>query len=229
MPKPRAALSSRLSRSGPFTPDAVNRQLKRIGWRAGFGFPLHVHMLRHGCGYALANAGHDTRAIQDWLGHRSIQHTVRYTELAPTRFKGLLAGLALFRRVVGSVKGRSRKTKAHLLPVRKSDVGGTWLVDDTGLGFLLDVREGAGRGRAARRLLAGRPAGRRDKSAAVATSSTLRKGRARASREEHCREEHCRQDRRQFHDCARLYYSLVPLIGRTANDKACRDRMKRQK
>src|SRR5262249_2385609 len=41
----------------------------------------------HGCGYALANAGHDTRAIQDWLGHRSIQHTVRYTELAPTRFK----------------------------------------------------------------------------------------------------------------------------------------------
>jgi site-specific recombinase XerC len=44
-------------------------------------------LLRHGCGYALANAGHDTRAIQDWLGHRSIQHTVRYTELAPTRFK----------------------------------------------------------------------------------------------------------------------------------------------
>jgi site-specific recombinase XerD len=43
--------------------------------------------LRHGCGYALANAGHDTRAIQDWLGHRSIQHTVRYTELAPTRFR----------------------------------------------------------------------------------------------------------------------------------------------
>jgi site-specific recombinase XerD len=48
---------------------------------------VHAHMLRHGCGYALANAGHDTRAIQDRLGHRSIQHTVRYTELAPTRFK----------------------------------------------------------------------------------------------------------------------------------------------
>src|SRR6202035_3602995 len=45
------------------------------------------YMLRHGCGYALANAGHDTRAIQDWLGHRSIQHTVRYTEFAPTRLK----------------------------------------------------------------------------------------------------------------------------------------------
>jgi site-specific recombinase XerD len=50
-------------------------------------FQVHAHMLRHGCGYALANAGHDTRAIQDWLGHRSIQHTVRYTELSPTRFK----------------------------------------------------------------------------------------------------------------------------------------------
>jgi len=74
-------------RGGPFTPDAVNRLIKRIGERAGFAFPVHAHMLRHGCGYALANAGHDTRAIQDWLGHRSIQHTVRYTELAPTRFK----------------------------------------------------------------------------------------------------------------------------------------------
>jgi len=74
-------------RGRPFTPDAVNRQLKRIGEHAGFAFPVHAHMLRHGCGYALANAGHDTRAIQDWLGHRSIQHTVRYTELAPTRFK----------------------------------------------------------------------------------------------------------------------------------------------
>jgi site-specific recombinase XerD len=44
-------------------------------------------MLRHGCGYVLANAGHDTRSIQDWLGHRSIQHTVRHTELSPTRFR----------------------------------------------------------------------------------------------------------------------------------------------
>jgi integrase len=40
-------------------------------------------MLRYGCGYALANAGHDTRAIQAWMRHKNIQHTVRYTELAP--------------------------------------------------------------------------------------------------------------------------------------------------
>jgi type 1 fimbriae regulatory protein FimB/type 1 fimbriae regulatory protein FimE len=44
-------------------------------------------MLRHACGYALANAGHDTRRIQSWMGHKSIQNTVRYTELAPDRFK----------------------------------------------------------------------------------------------------------------------------------------------
>jgi type 1 fimbriae regulatory protein FimB/type 1 fimbriae regulatory protein FimE len=74
-------------RGGPFTPDAVNRLVKTIGKRAKLGFSVHAHMLRHACGFALANAGHDTRAIQDWLGHRSIQHTVRYTELSPTRFK----------------------------------------------------------------------------------------------------------------------------------------------
>jgi site-specific recombinase XerD len=75
-------------RGGAFTTDAINRQLKRIAAHAGFADgAVHFHMLRHACGYALANAGHDTRAIQDWLGHRSIQHTVRYTELSPTRFK----------------------------------------------------------------------------------------------------------------------------------------------
>jgi integrase len=74
-------------RGGPFTTDAVNRLIKGIGKRAKLPFSVHAHTLRHACGFALANAGHDTRAIQDWLGHRSIQHTVRYTELAPTRFK----------------------------------------------------------------------------------------------------------------------------------------------
>ena len=73
-------------RGGQFTADAINRQVKTIGARAGLPFPVHTHMLRHGCGYALANAGHDTRAIQAWLGHANIQHTVRYTELAPQRF-----------------------------------------------------------------------------------------------------------------------------------------------
>ena len=74
-------------RGGPFTPDAVNRLIKRIGERADFPFQVHAHMLRHGCGYALANAGHDTRRIQDWLGHKSIQHTTRYTALSAAPFR----------------------------------------------------------------------------------------------------------------------------------------------
>jgi type 1 fimbriae regulatory protein FimB/type 1 fimbriae regulatory protein FimE len=45
-------------------------------------------MLRHACGFKLANQGVDTRSLQSYLGHKNIQHTVRYTELAPTRFKG---------------------------------------------------------------------------------------------------------------------------------------------
>ena len=79
-------------RGGPFTPDAVSRLIKRVGSRAGFPFQVHAHMLRHACGYALANKGHDTRAIQDWLGHRSIQHTARYTELSRERFKNFWRG-----------------------------------------------------------------------------------------------------------------------------------------
>jgi len=74
-------------RGGPFTTDAINLLVKIIGKRSGLPFSVHVHMLRHACGYALANAGHDTRRIQSWLGHRSIQHTVRYTELSSAPFK----------------------------------------------------------------------------------------------------------------------------------------------
>jgi site-specific recombinase XerD len=74
-------------RDGPMTPKAFHALFGRIGARAKMQFPIHPHMLRHGCGYALANAGHDTRALQAWLGHKNIQHTVRYTELAPHRFK----------------------------------------------------------------------------------------------------------------------------------------------
>jgi integrase len=70
----------------PFTPDAINRLVKIIGKRAGLP-TVHFHMLRHSCGYKLAGDGIDTRAIQDWLGHVSIQHTVVYTALSTTRFK----------------------------------------------------------------------------------------------------------------------------------------------
>jgi type 1 fimbriae regulatory protein FimB/type 1 fimbriae regulatory protein FimE len=61
--------------------------LERAADAAGIVIKVHPHMLRHACGFALANAGQDTRALQAYLGHKNIQHTVRYTELAPTRFK----------------------------------------------------------------------------------------------------------------------------------------------
>jgi type 1 fimbriae regulatory protein FimB/type 1 fimbriae regulatory protein FimE len=60
----------------------------RAGRIAGIPFRVHPHMLRHACGYKLANDGQDPRAIQAYLGHRNINHTVRYTELSPERFRG---------------------------------------------------------------------------------------------------------------------------------------------
>ena len=61
--------------------------VERAAVGAGLELKAHPHMLRHACGYALANKGHDTRAIQGWLGHRSITSTAVYTALAPGRFK----------------------------------------------------------------------------------------------------------------------------------------------
>ena len=87
----REAAASRFvftnERRAPFSPDGFSWLVKRAGQKAGLPFQVHAHMLRHSCGYALANEGHDTRAIQDYLGHRNISNTVRYTELSPTRFK----------------------------------------------------------------------------------------------------------------------------------------------
>ncbi len=75
-------------RGTPFTTAGFARMIERAA-RRGLGLELkaHPHMLRHACGYALANRGHDTRAIQGWLGHRSITSTAVYTALAPNRFK----------------------------------------------------------------------------------------------------------------------------------------------
>jgi integrase len=74
-------------RGAPFTTAGFARMIERAGEAAGLKFKAHPHMLRHACGFALANKGHDTRALQAYLGHKNIQHTVRYTELAPDRFK----------------------------------------------------------------------------------------------------------------------------------------------
>jgi len=73
-------------RGGPITGASVRRIVSRAGVQAGIPFPVHPHMLRHACGYKLANDGVDTRALQHYLGHRNIQHTTHYTELSPQRF-----------------------------------------------------------------------------------------------------------------------------------------------
>ena len=67
----------------------VRKLLALLGVAAKLPFPVHPHMLRHACGYKLVNEGHDTRSLQQYLGHKNIQHTVRYTELAPDRIKSL--------------------------------------------------------------------------------------------------------------------------------------------
>ena len=74
-------------RKGPLTDSAFRKIVARAGAAAGLDFPVHPHMLRHSTGFKLANDGQDTRAIQHYLGHKNIQHTVRYTELSSDRFK----------------------------------------------------------------------------------------------------------------------------------------------
>ena len=72
-------------RGGPMPTSNVRKVLTRAG--EGLGMPIHPHMLRHGCGFKLANQGIDTRSIQAFMGHSSIASTVIYTEIAPQRFK----------------------------------------------------------------------------------------------------------------------------------------------
>ena len=85
--EPKSPFVFTSERGSPFTTAGFARMVERASAEAKLGFKAHPHMLRHACGYTLANRGHDTRALQAYLGHRNIQHTVRYTELSPTRFK----------------------------------------------------------------------------------------------------------------------------------------------
>jgi integrase len=75
-------------RGAPLSAPGFSRMVERAGRGAKLGIKVHAHMLRHACGYALANAGNDTRALQAYLGHANIQNTTRYTVLAQDRFKG---------------------------------------------------------------------------------------------------------------------------------------------
>jgi len=74
-------------RKAPLSTRSIRHIVARAGEVARIPFPVHPHQLRHACGYYLASLGHDTRAIQDYLGHKNIHHTVRYTQMSPQRFE----------------------------------------------------------------------------------------------------------------------------------------------
>ena len=76
-------------RSEKMSRSAFWRIVSNAGDRAGLPVKAYAHQLRHACGYYLANRGCDLRLIQDYLGHKQIQNTVRYTVLNPARFAGL--------------------------------------------------------------------------------------------------------------------------------------------
>ena len=85
--EPKSPFVFTSERGAPFTTAGFARMIERVGRVAKLQYKAHPHMLRHACGFVLANKGRDTRALQAYLGHRNIQHTVCYTELAPDRFK----------------------------------------------------------------------------------------------------------------------------------------------
>jgi integrase len=85
--EPKSSFVFTSERGAPFSTNGFAKMVERLGIAARIGFKTHPHMLRHACGFALANQGHDTRSLQAYLGHRNIQHTVRYTELSSHRFK----------------------------------------------------------------------------------------------------------------------------------------------
>jgi type 1 fimbriae regulatory protein FimB/type 1 fimbriae regulatory protein FimE len=76
-------------RGEPFRRMGIARMIERAGETAKLPFPVHVHMIRHSTGYALAARGMDTRRLQHYLGHASITNTVRYTAMSPEPFKDI--------------------------------------------------------------------------------------------------------------------------------------------
>jgi integrase len=75
-------------RNAPLTAPGFSRMVERAGAVADLGIKVHAHMLRHACGFKLANDGVDTRSLASYLGHRNLQNTAIYSALAPGRFKG---------------------------------------------------------------------------------------------------------------------------------------------
>jgi integrase len=87
--KPPSAFVFTSERDAPFSSRGVHKLVAQLGVKAKLPFPIHPHNLRHHAGFKLANDGVNTRTIQSYLGHKNIQHTVRYTELSAKPFKNL--------------------------------------------------------------------------------------------------------------------------------------------
>jgi site-specific recombinase XerD len=104
----------------PFTTAGFPRMIERAGKAAKVvSLKAHPHMLRHACGYALANRGHDTRALQAYLGHKNIQHTVRYTKLSPTRISGGSNGRSCPAQHPGAgIERRNKQRRANVSRLR---------------------------------------------------------------------------------------------------------------
>lgn len=87
--EPKSAYVFVNERGQPFGRMGIGRMIERAGEQAKIGFPVHVHCLRHSCGFALAGKGMDTRRLQHYLGHASITNTVGYTAMSPEPFRNL--------------------------------------------------------------------------------------------------------------------------------------------
>ena len=99
--EPKSSFLFTSERGAPFTTPGFARMVERAGTQAKLAFKAHPHMLRHACGYALASKGHDTRALQAYLGHKNIQHTVPVYRTVTKAIQGFLAGMSALVRQVG--------------------------------------------------------------------------------------------------------------------------------
>jgi site-specific recombinase XerD len=114
--EPKSPFVFTSERGAPFPTATFARMIERAGKLARLSFKARPHMLRHACGYALANRGHDTRALQAYLGHRNIQHTARYTELSQEFLAGVSAErLPAQLELISLTYRRSRTETRHAL------------------------------------------------------------------------------------------------------------------
>ena len=106
--EPKSPFVFTSERGAPFTTAGFARMIERAGEAAKLSFKAHPHMLRHACGYALANRGHDTRALQAYLGHRNIPAHGQVYRVVANAVQEFLAGVTL------KQDGQAQKVRTRL-------------------------------------------------------------------------------------------------------------------